>query len=70
MSLVLNYPDAEFENNTLTILDSTTLNRTLIPDEKSANEKYVDDEKDKSALLEFHQKLQNQPWGFRRKWWL
>ena len=58
MSTVINYQDAEFKN-TLTNLDGTTLNRTLIPDEESANEKYVHDEIDESALLKFHQKVEN-----------
>ena len=59
ISTVFNDQDNEFDNNKLTKLDSVTVIRNPLIDIELSNEKYVDDEVDKSTILRFNQTLQN-----------
>ena len=59
LSSVFNDQDNEFDNNQLTNLDSTIVNRNPNLDNELANKKYIDDELDKNTVLRFNQTLQN-----------
>ena len=58
---MFNDQDNEFDNNTITNLDSVTVKREPISDNELTIKKYIDDELDKNIILRFNQTLQKYP---------
>ena len=57
--LVKNNQDNDLNDNKLTNLDSTKVNRNPNQDNELVNKKYLDDELDKNTIVRFNQTLQN-----------
>ena len=59
IDLVKNNQDNDFNDNKLTNINSIEINNSPSVDSQVSNEKYVDDQLDKNAVVRFNQTLQN-----------
>ena len=57
--IVKNNQDNDLNDNKLSNLDSTKINRKPTSDNEVSNKKYVDDELDKNTIVRFNQTLEN-----------